>query len=268
MSEDARFEFGRNWARFLRVLDDRRIGMARESLRGMLGRPELEGRAFLDAGSGSGLFSLAAAQLGAKAIFSFDYDRESVACTQELKRRYFAEFDAWTIQHGDCLDRPFLDSLPQYDIVYSWGVLHHTGHMWQALDNLARKTSPGGQFFVALYNDQGWQSRCWRIIKRFYCRSAFSRRLVIACFVPLFIVAGLVNDLLHCRNPLARYRKPTLRGMSIVRDWFDWLGGYPFEVARPADVVKYLSERGFRLQQQNLVGRKLGCNEFVFLRES
>lgn len=266
--DDRRFDFGKNWAKFLLLLDDERLRIARESLQGMLGVADLHGRTFLDAGSGSGLFSLAAAQLGAAGIVSFDYDPQSVACTQELKRRYFPEFDGWRVQQADCLDRAFIDSLPQFDVVYSWGVLHHTGNMWQAIDNLCPKTVTGGLFFVALYNDQGWQSRVWQFIKRFYCRGPMSRALVVGVFVPLLFLAGLVKDLVHLRNPAGRYRRPTLRGMSIVRDWFDWLGGYPFEVAAPQKVVAFVCERGFRLLSQKLVGRKMGCNEFVFVRES
>lgn len=268
VTQDARFEFGRNWARFLRVLNDDRLRMARESLQGMLGTTDLAGRTFLDAGSGSGLFSLAAAQLGAAGIVSFDYDRQSVACTQELKRRYYAEFDRWIIQQGDCLDRAYLETIPQFDVVYSWGVLHHTGDMWQAIDNIGRKVKPGGLFFVALYNDQGWQSNVWHAIKRSYCRGTFARAVIIAIFVPLLVFAGLARDLLRLRSPLARYRRPTLRGMSIVRDWFDWLGGYPFEVARPDDVKRFLGDRGFQIVRESLVGRRMGCNEFVFVRES
>ncbi len=48
----------------------------------------LAGNSFLDVGSGSGLFSLAAMRLGADRVHSFDYDPQSVGCTKELKRRF------------------------------------------------------------------------------------------------------------------------------------------------------------------------------------
>src|SRR5213076_551237 len=133
-SKELRFAFGRNWARFLRHLNEDRILAAETSLCSMLELKSLEGKAFLDIGSGSGLFSLAARRLGAR-VHSFDYDSQSVACTSELKRRYFADDADWTIEEGSALDADYLKSLGTFDVVYSWGVLHHTGQMWQALEN-------------------------------------------------------------------------------------------------------------------------------------
>src|SRR5262245_21597260 len=98
-----RFEFGANWSRFLRQLHESRIGQAEASLRSMLRSDRLDGKRFLDAGSGSGLFSLAARRLGAS-VHSFDYDPQSVACTEELRRRYFADDARWRVEAGSVLD--------------------------------------------------------------------------------------------------------------------------------------------------------------------
>src|SRR3712207_6062570 len=155
-----RFKFGENWQRFLLVLNDERIAEAEKSLKQMLEVEDLQGKSFLDIGSGSGLFSLAARRLGAK-VRSFDYDPQSVACTQELKRRYFADDLNWTIEQGSVLDVDYVKSLGQFDIVYSWGVLHHTGAMWQALENASLPVADGGYLFIAIYNDQGGKSRQW-----------------------------------------------------------------------------------------------------------
>jgi 2-polyprenyl-3-methyl-5-hydroxy-6-metoxy-1,4-benzoquinol methylase len=132
-----RFEFGRNWSEFLKNIDDARIEAAVASLQSHLGEDRLDGRTFLDAGSGSGLFSLAARMLGAQ-VHSFDYDPRSVACTEELKRRYRPLDDGWKIELGSVLDRSYMDSLGRFDITYSWGVLHHTGAMWQGSTMSAR----------------------------------------------------------------------------------------------------------------------------------
>ena len=162
-----RFAFGENWARYLGILDEARIGEAQESLRQMLEAEDLAGKSFLDIGSGSGLFSLAARRLGAR-VHSLDYDPESVACTAELKRRYFPNDPDWIVEEGSALDRDYLKSLGRFDVVYSWGVLHHTGKMWDALGAAMMPVAQGGKLFIAIYNDTGKETIRWRRIKRIY----------------------------------------------------------------------------------------------------
>jgi 2-polyprenyl-3-methyl-5-hydroxy-6-metoxy-1,4-benzoquinol methylase len=266
LDTEKRFAFGRNWHQFLSVLDEERISVAEESLCDMLGVTSLAGRSFLDAGSGSGLFSLAAARLGAARIHSFDYDAESVACTVELKQRYRPQMDAWTIERGSVLDMEYLSSLGRFDVVYSWGVLHHTGAMWRALEAMVPLVAASGRLFIAIYNDQGWVSKAWIQIKRVCVSGRAGHALVTAIFVPYFAGRQLASDLRHFRSPLAHYRNyKQRRGMSVVHDWRDWLGGYPFEVATPGEIIRFYESRGFSLARLKTCGRSLGCNEFVFV---
>lgn len=263
---EPRFQFGENWRRFLSVLNQERIAEAEKSLKQMLEREDLRGQSFLDIGSGSGLFSLAARSLGAR-VHSFDYDPQSVACAEELKRRYRAADAEWTIERGSVLDADYVRSLGQFDIVYSWGVLHHTGAMWQALENARLPVAPGGKLFIAIYNDQGLRSRAWLKVKRVYVSGLAGKLLVPMIFIPYFIAGGLTKDLLRGRSPWARYAEyKKSRGMSIVHDWIDWLGGYPFEVARPEEILSFYRERGFTLEKMITCGGGLGNNQFVFAR--
>ena len=265
--DSLRFPFGRNWASFLDVLTEARIQDAERSLSEMLGTERLAGAAFLDAGSGSGLFSLAAMRLGARRVHSFDFDPDSVACARELRRRYFPEAKNWTVEQGSVLDADYLTRLGQWDIVYSWGVLHHTGHMWDALAQVVASVKRPGLLFISIYNDQGRMSTAWRFVKRLYNTGPLGRVGVLSVFVPYFAVRGFTVDLIRGRNPAARYREyRTTRGMSLMHDWKDWLGGYPFEVAKPEQIFEFCRSRGLTLEKLTTCGGKLGCNEFVFAR--
>jgi 2-polyprenyl-6-hydroxyphenyl methylase/3-demethylubiquinone-9 3-methyltransferase len=261
-----RFAFGENWRAFLASLDDSRIATAEASLRERLEVSDLRGRSFIDIGSGSGLFSLAARRLGAR-VHSLDFDPASVACAEELRRRYFPGDPDWSIEQASALDGEHLRSLGRFDVVYSWGVLHHTGDMWRALELVVPLVAPGGRLFIALYNDQGRMSRIWLSIKRFYCRlpSALRPLLLVAVAARIW-GPRLVLDALRL-DPLRTWRSYSRkRGMSPWRDVVDWVGGYPFEVARPDQVFHFFRARGFALQRLATVAGAHGNNEFVFER--
>jgi len=267
--ERDRFAFGANWRRFLDVLDEPRIRRAETSLLTMFKERTLEGRRFLDIGSGSGLFSLAARRLGAR-VHSFDFDPDSVGCTLELRRRYFPDAADWTIEQGSALDEAYVRSLGAFDLVYSWGVLHHTGEMYRALAHAALPVSTGGKLFVAIYNDLGSRTTRWKLIKRTYNRLPAALR---PAFTVLTAAPNELKAFAHaCASgrPASYLRSWTAvgeRGMSRWRDIVDWVGGYPYEAATPEQIFEFYESRGFRLITLKCGGVGLGCNEFVFVRE-
>jgi SAM-dependent methyltransferase len=265
-----RFEFGANWSRFLELLDEGRISRAEGSLKDMLEVESLAGKSFLDIGSGSGLFSLAARRLGAR-VHSFDYDPRSVACTRELRRRFFPEDPSWAVDEASALDENYVRGLGTFDVVYSWGVLHHTGQMWKALENARLPVAGGGKLFVAIYNDTGSQSARWKWIKRKYnelprpLRLPFTLAVIApdeAKAVARSILKGRPGDYI---KSWTRYDEN--RGMSKWRDIVDWVGGHPYEVARPEEIFDFYRARGFRLTRLKAGGVGLGCNEFVFVKD-
>jgi 2-polyprenyl-6-hydroxyphenyl methylase/3-demethylubiquinone-9 3-methyltransferase len=261
-----RFAFGSNWKAFIDLVDDARIDAAVASLRGALRGVELAGRTFLDVGCGSGLFSLAAHRLGAR-VHSFDFDAESVAATAELRRRFGGDGD-WTIEQGSILDEDLVAGLGRFDVVYSWGVLHHTGDLWRALDLVTRLVAPGGSLFISIYNDQGLQSRVWRVIKRRYNASgALTRRALVGGSAVYFGARRSVVRVARLTGPIrGDGPRPRPRGMSGRHDLVDWVGGYPFEVAKPEQVFGFLRDRGYELRHLTTCGGGIGCNEFVFER--
>ena len=263
-----RFEFGRNWTRFLGVVDLDRIRHAQDSLLELLDRQSLTGTRFLDIGSGSGLFSLAARRLGAQVV-SFDYDPQSVAATAELKRRYLPNDPDWRIEQGSILDEGYVDSLGSFDVVYSWGVLHHTGAMWRALDLAQRLVNDEGLLAIAIYNDRGSQSTRWRHIKRTYSRLPRVFKTPFAALVSApEEMKGLLRSVLTGR-PGGYIRSwteyDTRRGMSHWHDIIDWVGGFPYECARADTIFSFFRQRGFALERLT-IGGGLGCSEYVFRR--
>lgn len=267
MRTGRRFAFGRNWARFIDGLSQDQIDRARAALARSLqvdpvAAAPLAGRCFLDIGCGSGLTSLVARQLGAQVV-SIDFDPEAVGCAQELRRRYRSadtgEGSGWRITQGSALDEEHLAALGRFDIVCSWGVLHHTGAMWEAIDLSSQRVAPGGLFFIAIYNDQGLVSRAWRRIKRLYNGWPILRLPLMLLFAPYYV--GLRWLVQQVRGRRER------RGMSLWTDLRDWLGGWPFEVARPEEIEDFLTARGFAPLDKVTVGGRQGCNEFLLRRD-
>ncbi len=265
VADGQRFEFGKNWKKFLAILSDERISEAEESLKRMLRVESLAGRTFIDVGSGSGLFSLAARRLGAR-VCSFDYDPSSVWCTNELRRRYFPDDPEWKVLQGSILDADFVATLGSFDIVYSWGVLHHTGDLWKALEVVRSLVAPRGLLFIALYNNAGRMSTYWLGVKRSYCR--MPRGLKGLVLYPAFVQIWAPRSVLEILKgrPFHTWRNYyKKRGMTAWRDVVDWVGGYPYEPSEPKDIFLYYYDRGYELRNLTTT-TGLGINQFVFER--
>ncbi len=252
------FDFGLNWQAFSETrIDDRRLAVAIESLQSLLQRNTLQGLSFLDVGCGSGLFSIAAYKLGAAKVIGIDINPRCIAVCERNRER-LAPVAPITFLEVSALDLEGLRSLGQFDVVYAWGSLHHTGAMWDAIRNMTKLVSPGGTLAISIYN-RHLTSPVWKVIKRLYNRlPALGQQVMAVVFAGIIFVAKF---LVTRRNPLEKER-----GMDFWYDVVDWVGGYPYEYATPQEVISFAEAEGFVLRRQVLARVPTGCNEFVFER--
>lgn len=248
-TNSARFGFGKNWEDYIKKhFSEERVEISRKHLLAFLKLDNLKGKYFLDIGCGSGLHSLAALRSGAERIYSFDYDPDSVATTRKL-REFAGDPSHWEIHQGSVLDNEFLRAIEPADIVYSWGALHHTGSMWEALDNAVRLGKKGGLYYIALYDYEiqiNPTPEFWLDVKQRYNQSnKWGKRKMELWYIWRFMLGGNILNLSFLFARIKEYKQS--RGMALYNDVKDWLGGWPMEFARRADVKNWAKKNGLEM---------------------
>lgn len=257
------FDFGKNWENYSNLISQERVELAQQSVERLI--PDVHHKSFLDIGSGSGLFSLAALKLGAARVHAIDIDEDSIRTTQKVLNAR-AKNGSWTAERGSVFDLS-PDELGTFDVVYSWGVLHHTGDLWRAMECASRMVAPGGRFAFALY-ERTPLCGAWRLEKKAYVRAGpRTQKLILASYVGLRRIARFLSGKRDSAEIMDR-------GMEITHDAHDWLGGYPYESTEPQEVAKFMAALGFRkileLPVKVHLGGLLGtgCSEYVYERSN
>lgn len=261
-----RFEFGKNWESYSHLITDERIQKAQERLESLLGTRDLSGKTFLDIGCGSGLHSLAALRLGAKSIVAIDLDPNSVSTTRAVLAKYWNGDNA-TVRQLSVFD-VVKESLGQFDVVYSWGVLHHTGDMNRAIECAASCVKPGGLFAVALYGKTRHCER-WKRIKRWYINASPAEQArAEEWYVRLYGFYLLLRGR-RLSTHIANYKNK--RGMDFYHDVKDWIGGYPYESIAPQELQALLAPLKFEIVKQRVARRSglfgSGNDEFLLRKQ-
>lgn len=264
---DKRFEFGQNWCEFVqKSFDPDKIQVSMSHMLRFMGRDNLNDLSVLDIGCGSGLHSAATLEAGAASVHGFDYDPISVAANQIVQKQV-GHPPNWTVEQGSVLDDAYMQSLPLYDFVYSWGVLHHTGDVWDAIRKAATRVKPGGLFYIALYSADvqiNPTPEFWLDVKRRYVSAGWlTRRCMDLWYVLRFQLDYKPSRLPDFLKAMREHKKN--RGMSMFTDIRDWLGGWPMEFVYDKDAISFVEGMGFKLDQ---IATGQANTEFLFVRNA
>jgi len=261
------FDFGKNWLNFSKnALTTEKVEQAKQDFEKLFHEIELPGKSFVDIGFGQGLSLLIAKQKGATVVGC----EINPTCEQALKQTltYFPEFKltdiAWI--KGSILNQGTVEELLQhyenkgFDVVHSWGVLHHTGKIQKSIQNASSLVKENGYLIISIYNKH-WTSPIWLVIKWLYNQlPSILQKAVAYLFYPII---WLAKYLVTGENPTKMNR-----GMNLFYNVVDWVGGYPYEYASKDEMLHLIEPLGFELIHFVSAQVPTGCNEFIFKKKS
>jgi 2-polyprenyl-6-hydroxyphenyl methylase/3-demethylubiquinone-9 3-methyltransferase len=233
-----RFAFGKNWLSYTkRSLNGPRLTKAVEAFERLFAGIELKGRSFLDVGFGQGLTTAIAASKGCK-VMAIDIDPDNIKALQTTAEALGLDPSLIQVQVASILDESLVARYQDhFDIVHSWGVLHHTGQMETAIANTCRMVRRGGYLIIAIYN-RHWSSPFWKGVKYTYniCPGPIQRLMVLVFYPIVYTAKWLVT------------------------------GKDPYEYASIDQVRQMVEPYGFTAVRIRPAGVPTGCNEFIFRR--
>lgn len=260
MPLEKRFTFGKNWSKFVDShFHPERLEGSIRVFQDFTSLQVLSSKTFLDVGCGSGLHSLAAHKMGAKTVTSFDFDPKAVDATAKLKTMAGSPSN-WAIHQGSILDLDFVSSLGKFDFVYSWGVLHHTGSVWKAIENTSTLVAAKGQMYLALYSlDVQPNAEYWLKTKEKYVKSSYFRKIVMeqSYLYTYYYSSSILQRIIGLFKP----ESGRTRGMELMTDVRDWLGGWPMEFVLDDEVVSFVDKLGYQITN---IKKGEACTEFLF----
>lgn len=256
--EHITFSFGENWKKFLNTVGEQEITKAREDIKLWIGEENILHKKIIDIGCGSGIHSLAIYLMGAKELISFDYDMHSVEATCELWKKANSPAN-WKVLQGSVLNKEFLNELGKFDIAYSWGVLHHTGEMWTAIENATHMVAKNGLFLIAIYIKGPQYQKHLKTKRKYNKASGFWKKVMVY----RYILSVMLHRLRTGKNPL-KWNEKKERGMNVYNDIVDWLGGLPYEVASKEEIIEFCKEKNMQIKKVIEAEAEGGCSIYLF----
>lgn len=261
MNEDKiTFSFGKNWQNLLKTVNEDDFKRSLSDLdRWFKGRIDLKSKNIIDIGSGSGMHSLMLNTYEPQKLFSFDYDVNSVNATKSLWEKAGKPAN-WIVEHGSILDKKYINKLGVFDLVYSWGVLHHTGSMWEAISNAIELVKPKGHFLISIYQGVDTYEKDLAIKRKYNAANSLGKRWIEWSE---YIFPLMKKRIKWRENPFTWNTKYG-RGMNVYHDIVDWLGGLPYEVASEDQMKDFFARKGFILIENDM---SEACGTYLFVKQ-
>ncbi len=261
MASKITFSFGENWVDFSKYLTADDFRKAKEDLITWVGKEKIAGKRVIDIGSGSGIHSVGLYELGARELVSFDYDKHSVTATTSQWEKN-GKPSNWTVMQGSILDKEYINQLGKFDLVYSWGVLHHTGSMWQAINNALSMVADNGFLYITIYKDDNY-AHSINTKQKYNAASKFGKKMIVTREVAKIMAKRAIR----LKNPFT-WNQKLERGMNIYHDLVDWLGGLPYEAANEDEMLQWGLKNNLKLLRILCRGNYGSCNYYLFQKQS
>jgi ubiquinone/menaquinone biosynthesis C-methylase UbiE len=212
---------------------------------------EVQGKSILDAGCGTGIFSIIFANKGADQVTGIDISEGSLHTAQSLKEKFGlknAEFEK-----QDMLALPFPDR--SFDIVWAWGTVHHTTDPFKAIDELIRVLKPSGSILLAIYK-RTRLTFIHEIIRKILVRTPRKTWKVLAKILAIFLSPVIF---------LLKKREKSRKGEKLEELIIDWYFVPIRHYYKPGEIKNYLEERGFSVEKfLPASGRFDSTSNFIF----
>jgi ubiquinone/menaquinone biosynthesis C-methylase UbiE len=212
---------------------------------------EVKGKSVLDAGCGTGIFSIIFANNGAARVKGIDISEGSLETGRSLKEKFGLENIEFVKE--DMLRLPFKDE--EFDIVWAWGTVHHTTDPLAAITELMRVLKRGGSLFLAVYK-RTRLTFIHEIIRRTLVRTP-RRMWTFLSKVMAFFLAPVVF--------FFKKREKSRKGEKLEELILDWYFVPIRHYYRPKEIQTFLEDRGFVIEKHLAAsGRFDSSSNFIF----
>jgi len=212
---------------------------------------EIKNKTVLDAGCGTGIFSIIFANNGAAKVTGIDISEGSLNTAQNLKKK-FALGNVEFLKE-DMLHLPFPDE--NFDIVWAWGTVHHTTDPFQAINELIRVLKKDGSLLLAVYT-RTRLTFIHEIIRKTLIHTPKKTWKLISKILAIFL------------SPVVFFfkkREKSRKGEKLEELIMDWYFVPIRHYYRPSEIQDFLESKGFQIEKfLPASGRFNSTSNFIF----